>query len=74
VIASTEPAPIPPLVATASVDVERLRAALLEVRAAPELARQRETLLLTGFAIPPEADYRVFDSILALSGEHEGTW
>jgi hypothetical protein len=74
VVDSTPPAPIPPLIATAHIEVERLRAALLEVGAVAELSAQRETLLLTGFAVPREVDYDVFDGILAVSHEYEGTW
>ena len=53
VIASTAAAPIPPLVATASVPaetLERLRSALVTVG-------EREELLLKGFAVPEPSDY-----------------
>lgn len=77
VVAATAPAPIPPLIATASLEtsqVERLRGALREVGERPELAAQRETLLLLGFAAPASTDYDVFDGILAESNQHPGTW
>jgi ABC-type phosphate/phosphonate transport system substrate-binding protein len=74
IIATTPAAPIPPLIATAAVDVEPLRLALLEVASVPELLRQRETLLLSGFAIPREADYEIFASLRAQSLEYEGSW
>jgi hypothetical protein len=48
VIATTAPAPIPPLIATA--------------RLAP------------AFVVPREADYDLFDGILAVSREYEGIW
>jgi ABC-type phosphate/phosphonate transport system substrate-binding protein len=60
VVATTEPAPIPPLVATAGLDpavVERLRQALEAACRAPELAAQCERLLLARFAVPDPADY-----------------
>jgi ABC-type phosphate/phosphonate transport system substrate-binding protein len=62
-VESTAAAPIPPLVATAPVDareLERLRAALLDVAGAPELRRQRELLLLTAFAVPEPGTYDLF--------------
>lgn len=75
--ATTAPAPIPPLIATADVappEVNRLRDALEEVRAANELKVQREMLLLAGFAAPLAKDYDVFDGILADAGRHPGVW
>lgn len=53
VVASTPPTPIPPLVGAASLNAivaGRLRAALLGVGDAPELAGPRAALLLTRFA------------------------
>lgn len=53
IIGSTPAAPIPPLIATASLStetIERLRASLLA-------AGEREELLLKGFAVPPPSDY-----------------
>ncbi|HEX6266427.1 MAG TPA: PhnD/SsuA/transferrin family substrate-binding protein [Burkholderiales bacterium] len=53
IIAATRAAPIPPLVATATLDeavLERLRASLLSVG-------EREELLLKGFAVPAPSDY-----------------
>lgn len=67
VVASTAAAPIPPLVATAplsSAELERLRAALLAASEEPGLRAERETLLLSRFAVPDPADYDVFDDIL----------
>ncbi len=60
VIASTAFAPIPPLVGAAGLDeaaAERLRAALLDVEAAPELAARRAALLLRGFARISATEY-----------------
>ena len=60
VIASTAFAPIPPLVGAAGLDeaaAQRLRAALLDVEVAPELAALRATLLLRGFARISPAEY-----------------
>ena len=61
-IATTPPTPIPPLVAAsgiATADVERLRAALLDIAEARELRSIRNALLLDGFvAVEPE-DYEV---------------
>lgn len=77
VVASTAAAPIPPLVATATLaegDVKTLRAALLASGSAPGLDLQRDTLRLSGFAIPESADYDVFDGILAASQEFAGIW
>jgi ABC-type phosphate/phosphonate transport system substrate-binding protein len=77
VIATTAPAPIPPLIATASLapaELERLRAALLAVRNASELATQRDTLLLAGFAVPEAADYDVFAGFFAAAEEYRGVW
>lgn len=56
----TASAPIPPLVATATLDVDqvaRLRRALLACNRAPELADALDRLLLKGFAVPPDVDY-----------------
>jgi ABC-type phosphate/phosphonate transport system substrate-binding protein len=53
IVDSTRAAPIPPLIATASLPpetVERLRASLLAVG-------EREELLLEGFAVPAPSDY-----------------
>ncbi|MBI3375570.1 MAG: PhnD/SsuA/transferrin family substrate-binding protein, partial [Betaproteobacteria bacterium] len=77
VVATTEAAPMPPLVATmplAARELERLRAALVATGSSAALAAQRETLLLTGFAVPDGSDYEVFDEILAASNEHAGIW
>ena len=77
VVDTTEPAPIPPLVATAPIkesELNALRAALLDVAGAAELPALRETLLLTGFAVPAEATYAVFDRIVAQAAEHAALW
>lgn len=76
-VATTAPAPIPPLIATADVapqEVRRLREALQDVRATTELKAQREMLLLCGFAEPSKKDYDVFDTILADAGRYAGVW
>ena len=62
VIATTDPTPMPPVVATATLPagaVERLRAAFLDVAAAPGLAEHRRTLLLDRFVLPAPADFHV---------------
>ena len=59
-LASTQALPIPPLVATAVLPAEtlaRLRQALLETAAAPELVPVIHRLLLAGFAFPDPASY-----------------
>lgn len=77
VVATTPAAPIPPLVATAPVspaEIERLRAALRQAGAAPELRLQRDTLLLRGFAVPAAADYDELDQALAAARQHPNLW
>jgi ABC-type phosphate/phosphonate transport system substrate-binding protein len=72
VVATTPAAPIPPLVATAPLtprQIERLRATLQAVEAAPELKPQRETLLLAEFVVPRPADYDEFKAIVAASND-----
>jgi ABC-type phosphate/phosphonate transport system substrate-binding protein len=62
VVASTPPTPIPPLVGASNLPPEeagRLRAALLCVAAAGELAAVREALCLRGFASATAASYDV---------------
>jgi ABC-type phosphate/phosphonate transport system substrate-binding protein len=63
VVATTVPAPAPPLVASAPIDGasrERLTAALLEVHRAPELSATLEALLLARFVAVGVADFDVF--------------
>jgi ABC-type phosphate/phosphonate transport system substrate-binding protein len=77
VIAVTDAAPIPPLVATAALEdgeLERMRTALLQAGTAPELVAEREMLLLKGFAVPEESDYRVFDRILEEARQFPDSW
>jgi ABC-type phosphate/phosphonate transport system substrate-binding protein len=77
VIGMTDPAPMPPFVATASLAPEalgRLREAFRAAGAAPELENQRETLLLSGFEVPAAGAYDVFRAIHALSERHAGVW
>jgi ABC-type phosphate/phosphonate transport system substrate-binding protein len=60
VLESTDPTPMPPIVATAPLDaatVERLRAAFLDVAGARALERARATLLLDRFVVPEAKDY-----------------
>lgn len=71
VIATTAPAPIPPLVSTGD---ESLRETLLSAGEAPELAAERDVLLLKHFAVPGEADYRIFDTYLAEARQYPGLW
>jgi ABC-type phosphate/phosphonate transport system substrate-binding protein len=77
VIATTDRAPIPPLVATAklrSTDLHALRTALCASGTAPELAATRETLLLRGFAVPAPSDYDVLGEALAAARRYPETW
>lgn len=60
ILESTDPTPIPPIVATATLDarsVERLRAAFLAVDGESSLAAARVTLLLERFVVPDPAVY-----------------
>ena len=62
VIDSTDPTPMPPIVATASLPnatLERLRAAFLAVDAEPALASAREALLIERFVVPDASVYRI---------------
>lgn len=66
-IATTRATPIPLLVAAAGTDdavIERVRAALLAVKDAPELAATRDALLLAGFAVPQPGDYDVLPAAI----------
>jgi ABC-type phosphate/phosphonate transport system substrate-binding protein len=74
VIATTAPAPIPPLVSTSEADLAKLREALLAVGEAPELAADRAVLLLERFAVPQENDYRVFDTYLSEARQYPDLW
>ena len=61
-VATTAPAPIPPLIATAPIAsevFEALRAALSAVAEVAELSSLRKTLCLQGFAFPAPANYQV---------------
>jgi ABC-type phosphate/phosphonate transport system substrate-binding protein len=61
VIASTDPTPIPPLVATAALDkaqVERIRNAFLRAHEEPSLAPQMKALLVERFVVPDLAAYQ----------------
>ena len=63
VVATTAPAPSPPLVASPSIDPaarERLTAALCRAHEAPALKRVREELLLLRFTRVAEADFELF--------------
>lgn len=62
VIESTEPTPMPPVIATANLSqssLERIRAAFLAVEAEPSLASARAALLLERFVVPDAAAYRM---------------
>lgn len=62
VIETTDPTPMPPLVATAGIPdaaVERMRAAFLAVHEQPALASAREALLLERFVVVDPSVYRV---------------
>jgi len=77
VVATTDPAPMPPFVATAAMtdeEARRLREAFAASIAAPELGGDRATLLLEDFAFPAQADYDVFRDILRTAEQHAETW
>jgi hypothetical protein len=60
VIASTSPTAMPAFVSTADLDaavLDRVRAALVAVEDAGDLADERATLLLRRFAVPDAVDY-----------------
>jgi ABC-type phosphate/phosphonate transport system substrate-binding protein len=60
ILESTDPTPMPPIVATAALGedaVARLRAAFLAVAGEPSLARLRSDLLLERFVVPEPAAY-----------------
>ena len=62
VVATTEAAPIPPLVAAPGCDdevVSGLRNALIDVEKRPELAKLRDALLLKGFVASTSEAYRI---------------
>lgn len=62
VIATTDPTPMPPLIATAPIadeSIERMRKAFLSVHEQASLAAARETLLLERFVIPAPAVYGI---------------
>jgi ABC-type phosphate/phosphonate transport system substrate-binding protein len=71
-VESTQPWPMPPLVATDAIEpgaLARLRAALQATEDAPELAAPMARLLLAGFAFPDPADY----DVLAAAARHSST-
>ncbi len=77
IIAVTDAAPMPPIIATAALDpdtVGRMRAAFAAVEHAPELAKVRDTLLLRRFAVPEPSSYDVFHAILESSERHAEVW
>jgi ABC-type phosphate/phosphonate transport system substrate-binding protein len=77
VVASTDAAPIPPLVASSEISAEtlkRLRAALLAVGESDELALERDVLLLQRIVVPDEADYCVIDAVLAEARQYPDLW
>lgn len=77
VVATTEPAPMPPFVATAALsgeEAQRLRSAFAASILAPGLEAARATLLLKDFAFPAPQDYDVFHDILHTAKQHAQTW
>ena len=62
VIVTTDPTPMPPVIATAALApaaIDAVRAAFLAVESAPELAATRATLLLDRFIVPAATDFDV---------------
>lgn len=77
IIAATDAAPMPPLIATAALDpdtVGRLRNAFSAVEHADELVQVRATLLLRRFAVPEPSSYDVFHAIVESAERHRGVW
>ena len=77
IVAVTDAAPMPPLIATAALDpdtVGRLRKAFMAVEHAGELADIRATLLLRRFAVPEPSSYEVFHGIQEQAERHPGVW
>lgn len=62
VIESTDPTPMPPVIATANLPqaaIKRIRSAFLAVEGESTLASAREALLLDRFVVPDSSAYRV---------------
>jgi ABC-type phosphate/phosphonate transport system substrate-binding protein len=62
IIATTDPTPMPAIIATAPMadaEVTRLRDAFKASIATPDLADEREALLLADFLVPDAAVYRM---------------
>jgi ABC-type phosphate/phosphonate transport system substrate-binding protein len=77
IVAVTDAAPMPPLIATAALDpgtVGRLRTAFAAVEQAPDLEQIRATLLLRRFAVPEPSAYDAFDGILKSSERYAEVW
>ena len=77
VIGTTDASPIPPFVATATLEpaaLERLRAAFREAGREPSLAAARDAVLVADFVVPDPAAYDVFHHIHAKSERHPGIW
>ena len=76
-IASTQAAPMPPFVATAAISASvlaGLRAALDLAGTALELSAHRAALLLERFAVPSDASYDIFDSVLNTAERYPDPW
>jgi hypothetical protein len=62
IIATTDPTPMPAIIATApmaTAEVARLREAFTASIATPDLAGERKALLLADFLVPDAAVYRM---------------
>ena len=76
IIDTTDPTPMPPLVATAKLipgAVDRIRGAFESIHKEPSLAHAREALLLERFMVPDAAVYRV-QRERAAAVEASGVW
>ncbi|MSQ54577.1 MAG: phosphate ABC transporter substrate-binding protein [Betaproteobacteria bacterium] len=76
-IGMTDAAPIPPFVATATLDpeaLERLRAAFRAAGREPGLAAARSDALVADFVVPEASAYDVFHRIHGISERHAGVW
>jgi ABC-type phosphate/phosphonate transport system substrate-binding protein len=77
VIATTDPTPMPPLVATAKMpasSVERIRSAFLRVEHEPSLGPARAALLLERFIVPDPTVYRVQRERAEAVEQHGAVW
>jgi ABC-type phosphate/phosphonate transport system substrate-binding protein len=76
-VATTQPAPMPPFVATALLApdaVQNLQAAFAHAGAAPDLQPLRDMLRLAKFVVPQPEDYETFHARSAASERYPDAW